>query len=507
MIEMKDNIRSVLESLETLPTDIRDIYRLMLERVVEESHGTTDQGLRIVETILCAVRRLSLAELQCALAIRDGDKEFQAEGCPSREKILGRTGGLITIDDNKIVLFMHHTVDQFLGEEDVFAGYFPNGHVNMKNKCLTYVSFEHFREPAHDIDMLKRQHPFLEYAAYRLGHHMSICFERGEMELCHATKFITDSERMPKAALQVIAEKILTIPSADRIPELIKRCSYLHLAILWDIKPVVTDLIAKKNGLNLRGFKDQTPLQYAARTNFVQAAELLLKDIDNAHINSTEVEGRTALDLILTRPWRDATLKMNNTIFRKVLTNEFDRLVKEAKSKDITDKTPQEYAIDEIRKRRPRQTPDSKPKDLVEELRRLERSEEDEVVMSALIIHCLYMDIANAGEEIAIMLIGKGVDVNSLQVKDTTPLQLAALFGRKKLVQTLLEHGANPFLKACMGFTAMQIATIRAKQFPDKPVFLEIVQVLADRMKQIELEEVQIEDDAEKRSKVMPISA
>ena len=110
--------------------------------------------------------------------------------------------------------------------------------------------------------------------------------------------------------------------------------------------------------------------------------------------------------------------------------------------------------------------------------------------MSALIVHCLYIDTSDAGEEIAIMLIRKGVDVHSLQVNDTTPLQLAALFGKRELVQTLLEHGANPFLKACMGFTAMQITTIRAKQFPGKPVFLEIVQILADRMKQIELEEV-----------------
>jgi ankyrin repeat protein len=74
--------------------------------------------------------------------------------------------------------------------------------------------------------------------------------------------------------------------------------------------------------------------------------------------------------------------------------------------------------------------------------------------MASLITHGLHVDITDAGEKMAISLIKRGADVNSLDVEDTSPLQLAALYGREKLVETLLEHDTNPLLTSLMGHSA-----------------------------------------------------
>ena len=131
------------------------------------------------------------------------------------------------------------------------------------------------------------------------------------------------------------------------------------------------------------------------------------------------------------------------------------------------------------------------PEDYMSDLVEPWGSKEMYTRISALIIGAFTPDVTNDGfdlsitddsEKVAIMLIAAGVDVNSLDFAEATPLQLAALYGREQLVRKLLERGANAFLQGLLGFTALQIAEIRAAKISDNRAFGAVAALLKSQM-------------------------
>ena len=297
------------ESLKKLPMELSAIYELILSRVRDVKVVEPEEsGMRIIEIVLCSARRLRLDELQHALATKDDDNEFHEEGCFQQNEILARTGGLLIIEADQTVLFMHHTVDEFLNRPEVYDENFEKGHLRLARKCLAYASFKTFKGPCEEIEQLHERYRFLKYAVYRLGYHLSQCIVASSITVQEATAFL--EKDVPLASLQVIATKILTIPSHDRMNALLQGSSTLHLAILWDIEPLVKFLVSEGANINAKGFKDATPIQIAARTLSASSTKFLIDG--KADLSVVDVEGRTALDLILTRSWRDMTLRISN---------------------------------------------------------------------------------------------------------------------------------------------------------------------------------------------------
>ena len=64
----------------------------------------------------------------------------------------------------------------------------------------------------------------------------------------------------------------------------------------------------------------------------------------------------------------------------------------------------------------------------------------------------------NGNVKIASMLLSRHVNVNDRDNKQRTPLHLAAKEGRMEMVQTLLEHGADPLPLTIRGKTAAELA-------------------------------------------------
>ncbi len=212
--------------------ELSTIYELTLRRIRDEATEPEESGLQIIEIVLCATKYLYLDELQHTLATEEGDNKFHAEDYYKQKEILARTGGLLTIENDQIVIFIHHTVDEYLNQQKVYHEYFNDGHLRLTRKYLAYVSFTTFKKPRKRMDQLRlhQQYPFLRYAAHRLGYHVSKCITTKSITIREATTFL--EKNVPLASLQVIASKILTIPSADRMDVFLRQSSTLHLAIL-----------------------------------------------------------------------------------------------------------------------------------------------------------------------------------------------------------------------------------------------------------------------------------
>lgn len=91
-------------------------------------------------------------------------------------------------------------------------------------------------------------------------------------------------------------------------------------------------------------------------------------------------------------------------------------------------------------------------------------------------LHCAVMQGGNTGKDpspITLFLLEHGAKVNARDDKGTTPLILAAQFGKMQTVKALLAHGANPSLIGMYGMTALYIAGEIAD-------YAEIARLLAD---------------------------
>ena len=484
------------DSLKKLPLELSTIYNNALVRVRDETPEPEESGLRIVEIVLCSARRLFLDELQHALATKKDDDAFHEDGCYRHSEILARTGGLLTIEEDQSVQFMHHTVDEYLKQPQVYDENFSHGHLRLAQKCRAYLSFTIFKRPSEDIERLHREYHFLRYAAYRLGYHMSKCIAVGLIGFDEATEFL--EKNVPLASLQVVASKILTIPSANRMDKFLEESSILTLAILWDIKPLVEHLIREGANVEVKSFKDATPLHIAARTASVSSTRFLLEA--KADVSATDIEGRTALDLIMSRPWVDMIIRINDLQLLTFLIGEMEKYIQEAESKNISEMSAEAYAAEMILSQKPRETFNVTESDIMKELEKLRPSQKEYAYVSALIIHLFKLDITDDSEKVAIMLLDARVDVNSIYVHETSPLQLAALYGREKMVQKLLDCDANPFLKGLLGFNALQIAEIRAAKMPDKAVFKSIASLIAVKMDGITNLEEQLTNERERLS-------
>uniref|UniRef100_A0A6B2LIQ6 Uncharacterized protein n=1 Tax=Arcella intermedia TaxID=1963864 RepID=A0A6B2LIQ6_9EUKA len=70
----------------------------------------------------------------------------------------------------------------------------------------------------------------------------------------------------------------------------------------------------------------------------------------------------------------------------------------------------------------------------------------------------LHLAVSNSNYEISKILLDAKCDVNHYNYDKFTPLHTAATMGHQKLVELLLQYGANPTLKDARGVTPIDIA-------------------------------------------------
>lgn len=91
--------------------------------------------------ISLAFRPLEVEELQHALAVRPGDRNFDSEALPDIALVVSVSAGLITIDeDSRTVGLVHFTVEEYFRKKK--ANLFPRADILLAETCITYVSYD-----------------------------------------------------------------------------------------------------------------------------------------------------------------------------------------------------------------------------------------------------------------------------------------------------------------------------------------------------------------------------
>jgi ankyrin repeat protein len=141
----------IRQALKSLPKDLPETYQRALSRIVKD--GNQKLASRIFRWIAVAKRPLRLEELREAIAVLPGDEFLDRERLVNNADIIVPScGSLLVSDDEDIVVqFAHHTVQDFLLSEEYQTMADPF-HFSLSEVdrmageiCVTYLHFNDFK--------------------------------------------------------------------------------------------------------------------------------------------------------------------------------------------------------------------------------------------------------------------------------------------------------------------------------------------------------------------------
>lgn len=165
----KNDPREAKNALESLPTDLGQAYRSIVDRI-NKIPENLDIAFRTLAWIFYSQRPMHIDELREALSIRPDDEELQEDGLIHPNCLIECCESLVVLDQSGIVRFAHFTVHEFL--EKNYVTQLPSP-IDIATCCLAYLSYDIFgKGPSVDDAELRSRlesHRLTNYAARYWG--------------------------------------------------------------------------------------------------------------------------------------------------------------------------------------------------------------------------------------------------------------------------------------------------------------------------------------------------
>ncbi|KAF7536437.1 hypothetical protein G7054_g4535 [Neopestalotiopsis clavispora] len=214
--------------LKELPKDPEPMYRDTMHRIDTGDPGKKRLAHRTLAWIVLGREPLAIEELQHALAVNPGTIYFDPEKIFEAEQIRDACQGLVDIV-NDVVSLVHYTAQSFFSSQK--DSYFPGFHAEIAQACVAYLSLRILEQPdnfkaklsfADDIyhepdprtvleiqrDLRPRQqqqrmtyinkcdkYPFVRYSARHLGYHLRQVSSGSTTSMLLATSYTLVKER------------------------------------------------------------------------------------------------------------------------------------------------------------------------------------------------------------------------------------------------------------------------------------------------------------------------
>ena len=282
------------EALEILPTDLYDSFQGIIARIRKRPHASAKLGMQVLMLLHFALRPLELAELQHALAVKNGHLEFDWGNIPSRKALLDCCLGLVLVDEEtSTVRFVHFTLEEYF--LDNARTEFPEGYSSIAESCLTYLNSSQPRRHCTDLHSLEEninKYPFLKYAALHWGTYY-VKQEKCNDGITQLVRMLVKHEsKRPPCAIQPLYLQIRKATCYDE-KILPKKLSGIHAAAYFGL----SEIVANFDEVEIKDEADQTPLSWAAERGHEAVVRLLLER-DGVDINCRDnykYSGKTPL--------------------------------------------------------------------------------------------------------------------------------------------------------------------------------------------------------------------
>ena len=311
------NLRNLYEALNGLPQDLQESHKRSMERIRNQPAQRRETALKALSLVYHAIGVLTVESAQQALAVRNGDIDFDKSGIDDEETLHYVTAGLLTTRSGYLV-FAHHTVKEFFrkpqgnGRSDGYqhvGSHFPDrcstagqrtveifhnealnfannwftgeqlAHGYVANQCLNFLVLKNFLEPLNDTqrELRAKEFPFLKYAVRNVGFHLhfATALEDEHYALTKRCLALLDKDAIPRGSLQefLATVPIHLTPAQVHSLQLPKK----HLALLCDFVGVFKNLVTAENVNSTSTTRNETILQFDARLDIPKLMDSVKK--------------------------------------------------------------------------------------------------------------------------------------------------------------------------------------------------------------------------------------
>lgn len=243
-------------------------------RIEEQDPDASKLAMNVLMWITCAKRRISIRELQEALAVEEGQNFLDQENVTDCKLLISVCAGLVAVDEeSQVIRLVHHTTQDYL--ERKHSAWFPEAELRLTTVCVTYLSFDIFGKEfcttLGDYHERLGKNPLYEYAVRNWGHHA----HEAEADI----RDLIQSFLMNKAKISASAPALgfLTHYFPSYHLNGTDLVTGLHLAAYFGLSEVVSGLLDEQVVLDPRDCFDRTPLFWAAGNGHESVVKLLLE--------------------------------------------------------------------------------------------------------------------------------------------------------------------------------------------------------------------------------------
>ncbi|TRX87885.1 hypothetical protein FHL15_011224 [Xylaria flabelliformis] len=286
-LEQQVTARDLINALNTLPSNINDIYDSVFNRISSQRLASTLEKLLII--VATARSLLSTESLAHAITVNQDDDDIDELALPDVRHLVSMCAGLVIIEQSGHVRLAHETIGNYIANTGLKQS--KNGHETLAEICLLYLHFSAFTSgacvgPDRELLIQQRQakYPLLRYAATHWGIHTQLAHGRGAS--------LTRTPSFPKADFvgqlaQDLMSKHKNVSAAAQFMWLddIEASSGwdaeenvhgLHLSAYFGLTETVSSLLATDVDVDIEDCLQTTPLMYAAQAGHADIVHLLL---------------------------------------------------------------------------------------------------------------------------------------------------------------------------------------------------------------------------------------
>ncbi|KAL2070839.1 hypothetical protein VTL71DRAFT_13865 [Oculimacula yallundae] len=273
-----ESLGALEDAIEELTSNLDDYYDIAISRIkaIPEA-GLAKTALALLSWICYAKQPLTVSEIQHALAVRPGVRnfaKFRRYMITSIAQVTGRCAGLLSIRDQGVIALTHETVQKYIFERR--AELFPEAEKLIAQACITYLDLDSLDpgpSPSEkEFEERQKSLPFLRYTASFWADH-----SRGHLEevLRQDILLLLKDNRKTDSMIQAqYSMQNLEALSSQNFP---RGLTGLHIASSSNLLNVVQTLLKSGAAISPQAENGETPLYLAAEKCHKDVVKTLLE--------------------------------------------------------------------------------------------------------------------------------------------------------------------------------------------------------------------------------------